>query len=167
MGVSVRRIVKLLYEAQRRMYPGDRPNRLTRLVHRLDAAQFATGVLAPRRAVTLEVPGRRTGRRIAVPVVVADLDGDRYLVSMLGEHADWVRNVQAAGGRAVLRHGGREPVLLREVDVAQRPPILRRYLALAPIARPHLPVDRRAPLAEFAAVAARHPVFRVEPAPRP
>ncbi|MEH1057368.1 nitroreductase/quinone reductase family protein [Micromonospora sp. CPCC 206171] len=163
----MRRVVKLLYEAQRRLYPGDRPSRLARVLNRLDAAQFATGVLAPRRAVTLEVPGRRTGRRIAVPVVVADLDGDRYLVSMLGENANWVRNVRAAGGRAVLRHGGREPVLLREIDVARRAPILRRYLALAPGARPHLPVDRRAPLAQFAAVAAGYPVFRVESAPRP
>ncbi|MGK5440816.1 nitroreductase/quinone reductase family protein [Micromonospora sp. URMC 105] len=163
----MRRIVELLYEGMRRMYPGDRPGRLARVLHRVDAAQFATGVLAPRRAVTLEVRGRRTGRRIAVPVVVADVDGDRYLVSMLGEHADWVRNVRAAGGRAVLRHGVREHVLLREIDVARRPPILRRYLELTPVARPHLRVDRRAPPAEFAAVAARHPVFRVQPAPRP
>ncbi|MFC8616279.1 nitroreductase/quinone reductase family protein [Micromonospora purpureochromogenes] len=163
----MRRVVELLYEAQRRLYPGDRPSRLARVMNRVDAAQFATGVLAPRRAVTLEVRGRRTGRRIAVPVVVADLDGDRYLVSMLGENVNWVRNVRAAGGRAVLRHGGREHVLLREVDVARRAPVLRRYLHLAPGARPHLPVDRRAPLAEFEAVAARYPVFRVEPAPRP
>ncbi|MGN9893956.1 hypothetical protein [Micromonospora sp. L31] len=42
-----------------------------------------------------------------------------------------------------------------------------RQLHLAPGARPHLPVDRRAPLAEFEAVADRYPVFRVEPAPRP
>ncbi|MEV0808743.1 nitroreductase/quinone reductase family protein [Micromonospora sp. NPDC050200] len=163
----MRRVVELLYEVKRRMYPGDRPGRLARAMNRVDAVQFATGVLAPRRAVTLEVRGRSTGRTVTVPVVVVDVDRARYLVSMLGENANWVRNVRAAGGRAVLRHGGRERVLLREVDVARRAPILRRYLDLAPGARPHLPVDRRAPLAEFEAVAARHPVFRVEPEPRP
>jgi hypothetical protein len=34
--------------------------------------------------VTLEVPGRRTGRLVSFPVVVADYQGGRYLVSMLG-----------------------------------------------------------------------------------
>jgi hypothetical protein len=38
---------------------------------------------------------------------------------------------------------------------------LRRYLKLAPGARPHIPVDRRAPLAEFEAIAADYPVFRI------
>ncbi|MGN9806017.1 nitroreductase/quinone reductase family protein [Micromonospora sp. L32] len=132
----MRRVVELLYEAQRRLYPGGRSSRLARVMNRVDAAQFATGVLAPRRAVTLEVRGRKTGRRIAVPVVVADLDGDRYLVSMLGENANWVSNVRAAGGRAVLRHGGREHVLLREFDVARRAPVLRRYPGCGPVLRP-------------------------------
>ncbi|MEH0845242.1 nitroreductase/quinone reductase family protein [Micromonospora sp. CPCC 205711] len=160
------RIGALLYEVKRRMYPGDRPGRLAGVMIWADAAQFAAGRLSPRRAVTLEVTGRRTGRTVAVPVVVADLEGERYLVSMLGRDANWVHNVRAAGGRAVLRRGGREPVLLREVPVADRPPILRRYLDLAPGARPHVPVDRRAPLADFAAVAERHPVFHVVAAPR-
>jgi hypothetical protein len=41
----------------------------------------------------------------------------------------------------------------------------RRYLALAPGARAHLPVDRRAPLEEFARIADRYPVFRITPDP--
>lgn len=153
----------VLYAVKRRMYPGGRPGWLARVLIRADAAQFAAGRLSPRRAVTLEVTGRRSGRTVAVPVVVADLDGERYLVSMLGDQANWVRNVRAAGGRAVLRRTVAERVLLREVPVADRPPILRRYLDLAPGARPHVPVDRRAPLADLAAVAARHPVFHVVP----
>ena len=56
-------------------------------------------------------------------------------------------------------------VRLEEVDLAARAPILRRYLAVAPGARPHLPVDRRAPLEEFEQIAAEFPVFRVRPAP--
>jgi len=80
---------------------------------------------------------------------------------MLGERAGWVRNVRAAQGRAVLRHGRREAVRLVEVGVAERPPILKRYLALAPGARPHIPVDRHAPVEAFEEVAARIPVFRI------
>ena len=43
-----------------------------------------------------------------------------------------------------------------------RAPILRRYLQVAPGARPHIPLDRRAPLAEFERIAALYPVFRVD-----
>jgi hypothetical protein len=42
-------------------------------------------------------------------VGIADFDGDRYLVSMLGTNVNWVRNLDAAGGQAVLRHGRRYP----------------------------------------------------------
>ncbi|MFG1673601.1 nitroreductase family deazaflavin-dependent oxidoreductase [Micromonospora sp. NPDC049282] len=142
------------------MYRDGRPNRLARVLNGLSARQFAAG-LAPGHWVTLEVRGRRTGRIVALPLVVADLEGERYLVSMLGDRVNWVANVRAAGGRAVLRHGGREAVRLVEVDVADRPPILRRHLALAPGARPHVPVDRHAPLAAFARVAPDIPVFRI------
>ena len=111
--------------------------------------------------VALEVPGRRTGRLLSLPVVVADFEGERYLVAMLGEQANWVKNARAAGRRVVLRHGWREPVRLEEVDPSERAPILKRYLELAPGARAHFPVDRRAPLADFQAIAGRYPVFRI------
>lgn len=67
--------------------------------------------------------------------------GGRYLVSMLDENANWARNVRAAHGQAVLRHGHRETVRLGEVEPGARPPILRRYLAVAPGARSHISVD--------------------------
>lgn len=150
-----------LYGFKRWMYRTGRPGRLARAMNWSSAVQFSAGLLSPKRAVTLEVRGRRTGRPIQVPVVVADYEGDRYLVSMLGAEANWVRNVRAAGGQAVLRRGGRQAVRLVEVDAAERAPILRRYLALAPGARPHVPVSRNAPLAEFARIAERYPVFRI------
>ncbi|MGP3915971.1 nitroreductase/quinone reductase family protein [Nonomuraea sp. 10N515B] len=113
------------------------------------------------RLVTLEVRGRRTGRIISFPLVIADYQGERYLVAMLGQNANWVRNVRAAGGYAVLRHGRRENVHLQEIEPAARAPILRRYLACAPGARPHVPVDRHAPLEEYGRIAAQVPVFRI------
>jgi hypothetical protein len=80
---------------------------------------------------------------------------------MLGEDTYWVRNVRAARGRALLRHGRRDAVRLAEVDPTARPPILRRYLACAPGARPHIPVDRHAPVEDFEQIAPQIPVFRV------
>ena len=150
-----------MYRAKRWMYRSGRPGALARVMNRISASQFSAGLLSPNRAMTVEVVGRRTGRLISFPVVVTDYEGERYLVSMLGNDANWVRNVRAAGGMAVVRRRRREAVRLEEVDLAARGPILRRYLAVAPGARPHLPVDRRAPLEEFERIAAQFPVFRV------
>jgi len=83
------------------------------------------------------------------------------ILTMLGEDTNWVLNVRAAGGRAVLRHGRREAVRLEDVDPPARPPILRRYLTCAPGARAHIPVDRHAPLEEFEEIALQVPVFRI------
>jgi len=115
----------------------------------------------PTRVGALEVRGRRSGRQISFPVVIADYQGERYLVSVLGERANWVQNVRAEKGRAVLRHGLPEEVLLEEVAIELRPPILRRYLQLAPGARPHFPVDRAAPIEDFQRIAPEIPVFRI------
>ncbi|HEY2990048.1 MAG TPA: nitroreductase/quinone reductase family protein [Candidatus Binatia bacterium] len=120
----------------------------------------ASGV-APNYLVTLEVNGRKSGRIFSLPLVMAIVDGQRYLASMLGDNVQWVQNVRAAGGKAVLRSGGREEVQLEEVPTDQRAPILKAYLQRAPGARPHVPVNKDAALAEFQKMAAAFPVFRV------
>ncbi|MGA2472258.1 MAG: nitroreductase/quinone reductase family protein [Acidimicrobiales bacterium] len=144
------------------LYRGGRPSRFAQMQNRLSAVAFSAGLM-PSRAGALEVRGRRSGKAVSLPVVIADYEGERYVVSMLGSDANWVRNLEADGGRAELRHGRRESVSLVEVDPALRAPILRRYLAVAPGARPHIPVDRKAPLRDFEAIAADYPVFRIEP----
>jgi hypothetical protein len=110
----------------------------------------------------LEVVGRQSGKIVSFPLAMAVVSGERYLVSMLGQEANWVRNVRAAGGKATLRHGISEQVLLKEVDVNQRAPILKVYLQRAPGARPHIPVDKDAPISEFEKIASQYPVFRLE-----
>ena len=145
---------------ERRLFRGRRAHGAARLLNQAQAALAARGI-GPSRIVVLEVAGRRTGRSVSLPVVVADLDGERYLVSMLGKDTSWVRNVRAAHGRAVLRHRGRREVVLDEVEPQRRAPVLRRYLDRAEGARAHFPVDRGAPLAEFERIAARYPVFRI------
>jgi hypothetical protein len=144
------------------LYRGGRPNSIARIVNRGAAALYALGIL-PDYLVALEVVGRRSGRTTRLPLVMAGVDGERYLVSMLGEQVEWVRNARAADGRVVLRHGRREEVRLEEVPVAQRAPVLKRYLQIAPGARPHVPVPKDAPLAEFELLAPRIPVFRICP----
>jgi hypothetical protein len=141
-------------------YRGGRPNRVAKFLNRISATLHATGI-APNYMVTLEVVGRKSGKVISFPLVMTVIDGEQYLVSMLGQEANWVQNLKAAAGRATLRHGVDEQVRLEEVDVALRPPILKAYLKHAPGGRPHIPVDKDAPLAEFEKVAAQIPVFRV------
>ena len=48
------------------------------------AAIFSSGV-APDHLVTLVLTGRKSGRTASLPVVLTILDGQRYLVSMLGD----------------------------------------------------------------------------------
>jgi hypothetical protein len=154
--------VKQYDDYLRWLYRRGRPNRLARVQNRISAIAFAAGIW-PKRVASLEARGRRSGRIISFPVVIADYAGERYLVAMLGAETNWVRNVMAADGEAVLRHGRREVVRLAEVPADARPAILRRYLEVAPGARPHIPVDRRAPLQDFEPVAATTPVFRITP----
>lgn len=145
---------------KRWLYRGQRPNWIARMVNSVWAALFSSGIL-PDYMVTLEVIGRTSGRKVSLPVAVTVVNRQRYLVSMLGENVHWVHNVRAAGGQAVLQRRGREEVHLEEVPSDQRALILKAYLQRAPGARPHIPVNKDAPLAEFAKVATAFPVFRV------
>lgn len=145
---------------ERWMYAGGRPNRVARLLNRGWATAHAAG-LWPSRLVTLEVRGRRTGRVISFPLVMAEYGGEHYLVSMLGQNSNWVRNVRAAGGRAVLRHGRRDAVRLTEIDADARAPILRQYLSLAPAARAFIAIDRDARVEDFERIAPCIPIFHV------
>src|SRR5208283_2763645 len=129
-------------------YPGGRPNTFTRRLNSGQARLSARGIF-PALMVALETTGRRSGRACQVPMVVAQIGKERYLVSMLGENSDWVRNVRASAGAAVLRHRIVEKVKLEEVPVSQRAPILKAYLRRAPGARPHFDISLDAPLAEF------------------
>jgi deazaflavin-dependent oxidoreductase (nitroreductase family) len=146
----------------RAMYAGGHGNAAARWFSRCWARVFDWGIL-PRRWVTLEVTGRRSGRIRRFPLGMADWEGRWYLVPMLGERCQWVRNVRAADGRAVIRRRGATRCQLVEVPVAERPAILRRYLQKVPGARPHIPLPPGAAEADFAAIAARYPVFLVVP----
>src|SRR5256714_15460725 len=113
-----------LYRSKRWLYRRQRPNWIARIANRAWATVASAGITS-NYVVTLEVTGRKSGRTVSLAVVVAVVDAERYLVSMLGESVNWVQIVRAAGGRAVLRRGGRGEVCREEVPAEQRASILR------------------------------------------
>ena len=110
------------YRAARRYRP---PPVLHRLLSSTVAALAAHG-FSPANTVALEVVGRRSGRLRRTAVVLVDHQGQRFIVSLGGE-SEWVRNVRAAAGKAILRRGKRTSVRLVEVLPVERAPVLLAY----------------------------------------
>jgi hypothetical protein len=81
---------------------------------------------------------------------------------MLGKKSEWVKNVDAASGDAVIRQGARRRVHLVLVPPENRAPILRTYVRIAPSGRQHFPLAVGAPLSEFEEIAERYPVYRID-----
>lgn len=146
----------------RLFYRNWRPTSLGRWINRFSGWWSGIG-LPPKFMAVLEVRGRKSGRRRSNPVVIATVAGGRYLVSMLGPGSDWVKNVEAAHGDAVIRQGRRRPVHLVAVPPQQRAPILREYVRIASSGRQHFPLSVGAPLSDFEAIAEHYPVYRIDP----
>ncbi len=144
-------------------YRGRRPTRLGRIWSRGFAWVSGLG-LTPRILLSLQVKSPSSGRLCSTILVVASHQGQRYLVSMLGEGSEWVRNVRAAGGEAFIKRGRSRPVRLTEIPSSERAPILRAWCQVATSGRQHLPVAHDAPVSAFEAIAADYPVFRIDPA---
>jgi hypothetical protein len=95
------------------------------------------------------------------------VDGSRYIVAG-HEGSDWVRNVRAAGWGILARGRKEEKVTLVELPVEECGPILREFPREVPHGVQffrHLYGVSGDP-EEFAALAPRCPVFRVEEAYR-
>ena len=142
-------------------YRNWRPTRLGRWVNRFWCWWSGLG-LPPRFQAALEVRGRSSGRTRSNPVVIATVEGKHYLVSMLGQESDWVKNVEAARGEAVIRQGRRRRVHLVTVPPDERAPIIREYVRIASSGRRHFPLSVDAPLSEFEAIAGRYPVYLID-----
>jgi hypothetical protein len=147
----------------RLFYRDWRPTRLGKIVS--GAWAWVSGLgLAPRILLTLQVKDRSSGRLRTTVLVVARHQGQRYLVSMLGDDSEWVRNVRAAGGEAFIKRGRSRRVMLTEIPPEERAPILKAWCQVATSGRHHLPVPHDAPVSAFEAIAADYPVFRIDPA---
>jgi hypothetical protein len=111
----------------------------------------------------LEHRGRTSGTLHHVPVNLLTIDGTQYLVSPRGQ-TQWVRNVRHAGGHMVLILGRKRQVCTaQEVPVADSVPILRAYLQRWKF-EVGMFFDGMTPDssdAEWAAAAAKHPVFKL------
>lgn len=111
----------------------------------------------------LEHKGRKSGEPHRVPVNLLTYEGGEYLVSPRGE-SQWVRNVRADGGRLVLLLGKqREARVATEVTGADKVPLLRAYLKRwkAEVGVFFEGVGPDSTDEELAAIAPRHPAFRL------
>lgn len=111
----------------------------------------------------LTVPGRVSGEPRTTPVSILEVDGARFIIGGI-EDADWVQNVRSAGHGQLAYGKGGEHVTLIELDVQGREPILRAFPEEVPhgtqfFERVH---GIKPTPEEFASLADRCPVFRVE-----
>lgn len=139
----------------------EKPSGLTKMMNSV-IRSFSSRGLMPRKMISLEVKGRKSGEPRSTVVNVVEHDGRQYLVAPRG-NTEWVRNVRAAGGEAAIKRGSREPVRLEEVPPEQRAPIIQTYLKQNAMAtKSHFGIEPDAPMQEFERIAARHPVFRID-----
>lgn len=141
--------------------PGGRMDRWSQVATRW-LAEHGVSVAGSR---VLTVTGRRSGTPRRVVVNLLPLDGARYLVAPRG-NTQWVRNARAAGGGTLSLGRRTEGVVLTEVPVDERAPVLRVYLDRWgwEVGRFVEGLSRRSSDAELEAAAAGFPVFRVTPA---
>ena len=128
-------------------------NNVVKGLTRLGVSVFGSRVLEHR--------GRTTGKLHHVPVNLLTIEGAQYLVSPRGE-TQWVRNVRHADGHVVLILGRQRQLCTAEqVPVADSVPILRSYLRRWKFETGMFfdGVTPDSTDAEWAAVAADHPVF--------
>ena len=131
----------------------------TRLANLFVRAMVRAGI-GVKGTYLLTVRGRKSGEPRSTPVTLLEDDGRRWLVAPYGE-VSWVRNARAAG-RGMLSRGGRsEAVGITEVGPEEAAPVLKKYAEQVAITRPYFDAQPGAPIEEFEAEAARHPVFRI------
>ncbi|HLM65824.1 MAG TPA: nitroreductase/quinone reductase family protein [Acidimicrobiales bacterium] len=113
----------------------------------------------------LEVRGRTSGQPRRTPVNQLTVDGTDYLVSPRGE-TQWVRNVRAADGELDLLLGRRrEHRVAHELADHEKVAVLRAYLRRwkAEVGVFFDGVSADSSDEELAAIAPRHPAFRLDP----
>lgn len=125
-------------------------NKIVMLINRLGVG----------RSETLTTIGRRSGEGREVPVSPIEVDGEKYVVAPYGE-VGWVHNARA-NPEVTLRSGGdaRPKRLVEVTDEAAD--VVKAYWDREKIPRAYMDVPGDAEVSDFAGVAGRFPVFRVE-----
>jgi deazaflavin-dependent oxidoreductase (nitroreductase family) len=138
------------------------PDGFTRRVLNPLVARLTRWGISIKGSRILEVRGRTSGAVRTTPVNLLTIDGERYLVAPRGE-TQWVRNLRAAG-TGTLRVGRRvEAFAAAELADADKPVVLRRYLAAWAweVGKFFDGLRADSPDADVAAAAPGFPVFRI------
>jgi len=136
------------------------PGTVARAFNRAFGFLVAQG-LAPAYCHELSVVGRKSGKVYTTPVNLLNYEGKLWLVGARG-HMQWTRNAEAAG-EVVLRRGKkRTTYTIRITALAERAPVLKRYLDTWPgQVQSFFSVRAGAPVDEFTAVVDQHPVYEL------
>ena len=136
------------------------------------AIPWYTSLGVTKGTVTLEVLGRKTGNPTHVSLTTARYNRSRYLVSLY-DKSQWVKNVRAADGQAIILSGGRTPVRLVEIpQQGERAPILLGYVQQRAFshsgeesAKLFFGLGPKPTLGDMEAIADSYVVFRIESLP--
>ena len=138
-----------------------RPGRSRHVENTVMSALVRVGLVP--RSCLLTTRGGKTGRPRTNPVVPVELGGRRWLVAPYGP-VSWVHNARAAGRVSLTRRRDTRDYVIREVPPDEAGPVLKRYVRIAPSARPYFQATKDSPAEDFVAEADRHPVFELTPA---
>jgi deazaflavin-dependent oxidoreductase (nitroreductase family) len=117
--------------------------------------------LRPSGAAILTVAGRTSGKPRRTPVNPLEMGGTTYLVAPRGD-THWARNLRAAKKGDLSMNRKTIHFTAEEVPVEQRAPLLRAYLdRWAGVTKSQFEVRGDETVDELAAIAPRHPVFRL------
>ena len=134
-------------------------NAVVRFANQIATLAMKIGI-APKYQFILSVRGRKSGRIYSTPVYIMEDNSKRLLVSPYGEVA-WVINARAVGKITLTKGAESKEYKIDELSSKESAPILKKYLALAPITQPYFDAKPDAPLESFLAEASRHPVFKL------
>jgi deazaflavin-dependent oxidoreductase (nitroreductase family) len=121
--------------------------------------------------VLLTVRGRKSGQPRTTPVDLFQGNGRSFLVSThRQESSNWVRNLRTAGEGVISRGHSRRPIAVVELAPDDAGKVLKDVLGRRLgmplrgfVLRRTFSVPPDAPLADFVAAAASHPVFEIVP----
>ncbi len=134
-------------------------NTVVRFANQIAILAMKIGI-APKYQFILSVRGRKSGQIYSTPVYILEDNSKRLLVSPYGEVA-WVKNARAVGKITLTKGAETKEYKINELSPKASAPILKKYLALAPITQPYFDAKSDAPVESFLAEALRHPVFEL------
>ena len=117
--------------------------------------------LAPPDYYLLEVRGRKSGRTRSTPVNVIRM-GDRWFLVAPRGMTEWVRNVGVTRELRLKRGRSGRAFRIRSVPNTEKPEILRAYLdRFQSTVQRYFPIPVGSPVAHFAPLTERYPVFEL------